>query len=106
MEEILFGGGTAPAGDSVAQAAQDSVEAAANALTPFSSLLYRGDIIGMYMVEAEDADVARYFLSLPEVESALPRGQVFHWGGKLVQQGVISYEQLYVLTEDPFQQTA
>jgi preprotein translocase subunit SecD len=54
------------------------------------------------MVEAEDADVARYFLSLPEVESALPRGQVFHWGGKLVQQGVISYEQLYVLTEDPF----
>ena len=102
MEEILFGGRDTLGSDSVAQAAADSAETAANALQPFSSLLYRGDIPGSYLVDVEDAAVARYFLSLPEVQQSLPRGQVLQWGGDVVQQGVRSYEQLYVLTEEPF----
>jgi len=102
MEEILFGRADSVASDSLAQAAADSAEAAANALQPFSSLLFRGDIPGSYMVDVEQAEIARYFLSLPEVQSALPRDVALHWGGDLVQQGVRSYEQLYVLTAEPF----
>ena len=101
IEEILFGGGAdTTATDSTAAA--DSAEAAELALQPFSSLLFRGDIPGMFLVEVEDADVARYFLSLPEVQQSLPRDQQLHWGGEIIQQGVRSYEQLYVLTEEPF----
>jgi preprotein translocase subunit SecD len=102
MEEILFGGPDTLAPDSAAQAVADSADAVANALQPFSSLLFRGDIPGSYLVDVEDADVARYFLSLPEVQSTLPRGEALHWGGDIVQQGVRSYEQLYVLTAEPF----
>jgi len=103
IEQILFGGGadSASASDS-AQAAADSAQAAEDALQPFSSLLFRGDIPGSYLVDVEDVDVARYFLSLPEVRQSLPRGQTLQWGGDIVQQGVRSYEQLYVLTEEPF----
>ena len=102
MEEILFGGPDTTATDSLSQAAADSAEAAANALQPFSSLLFRGDIPGSYLVDAEDAAIARYFLSMPEVQSTLPRNEALHWGGDIVQQGVRSYEQLYVLTAEPF----
>jgi len=102
IEQILFGGGDSASASDSAQAAADSVEAAENALQPFSSLLFRGDIMGSYLVDIEDAPVARYFLSLPEVQQSLPRGQTLQWGGDLVQQGVRSYEQLYVLTEEPF----
>jgi preprotein translocase subunit SecD len=107
IEGILFGGGTdSAAGDSAAadsaQAAADSAQAAEDALQPFSSLLFRGDIPGLYLVDVEDAEIARYFLSLPEVQQSLPRDQQLHWGGDILQQGVRSYEQLYVLTEEAF----
>lgn len=101
MEEILFGGRDTLQSDS-AQAAADSAQAAENALQPFSSLLYRGDVPGSYLVDVDDAATARYFLSLPEVQQSLPRGEVLQWGGDIVQQGVRSYEQLYVLSEEPF----
>lgn len=102
IERFMFGGDTTAAATDSAQAEPDSAEEAGSSLQPFSSLLFRGDIPGMYLVNVEDVDAARYFLSLPEVQQSLPRGQQLAWGGEVVQQGLISYLPLYVLTEEPF----
>jgi preprotein translocase subunit SecD len=100
MEEILFGRNDTTATADSAQAEADSIEAEANALQPFSSLLFRADIPGSYLVDLEDVPTARYFLGLPEVQQTLPRDVVIDWGKDPVQQGVRSYQQLYVLTEE------
>jgi preprotein translocase subunit SecD len=108
LQEALFGGGDA-ATDS-ADVAADSADAEAeaepdddlDALRPFSSLLNQGDILGTYLVLIEDVPTAEYFLALPAVERALPRGQELHWSEDLESRGARNYKYLYVLDEDPF----
>ena len=99
LTDLIFGSDSTATQTDVAA---DSAEAAENALRPFASLLSYGDFEGTYLVAAEDRPVAEYFLSLPEVQRALPRDQALHWGSEIVNQGVRSYQRLYVLDEDPF----
>ncbi len=73
---------------SAAQAAADSVEAAQNALRPFSSLLGYGDIEGTFLVSVDDVPAAELFLDLPDVRRAFPRGQTLQWGADLAARGV------------------
>lgn len=112
LEDLLFGAGdTATAADSAAvdsvsadtaAAAADSVEAIENALRPFSSLLFSGDVEGTYFVAAEDRPIAEQFLAMESVERAFPRNQTLTWGADLVAQGARNYYRLYVLEEDAF----
>jgi preprotein translocase subunit SecD len=102
IEDLLFRQNDSTPSDSTGAAAADSAEAAANAVRPFSSLLSFGDIPGTYLVDVEDAPAARHFLSLPEVQRAIPRGTSLQWGRDIVPRGVRTYQQLYVLTEEPF----
>ena len=100
IDDLLFGADTAAA--DTATAAADSLQAMEDALRPFSSLLSFGDIEGTFLVATGDRAAAEYFLSLPEVQRALPRDEALHWGSEILAQGVQNYVRLYVLTEDPF----
>jgi preprotein translocase subunit SecD len=113
IEDILFRNQTDSTGaDSVAaggaggpdsaQAAADSAAAAAAALSPLSSLLSYGDTDGTFLVASEDVPLVQQFLAMPEVQRAMPRGQVLQWGSDVVSRGVRNYKELYVLTQDPF----
>lgn len=104
LEALIFGtdsASTEPASDS-AQAVADSAQAVEDALAPFSSLLSFGDAEGTYFVAVEDVSVAESFLSLEDVQRALPRDVALHWGSDIVTQGVRNYRRLYVLQEEPF----
>jgi preprotein translocase subunit SecD len=102
IEDLLFRQNDSTPSDSTGAAAADSAEAAANAVRPFSSLLSFGDIPGTYLVDVEDVPAARHFLALPEVQRTIPRGTSLQWGRDIVPRGVRTYQQLYVLTEEPF----
>ncbi len=107
LEELLFGGDSAKAADSAtaadsAAALADSAEAEENALRPFSALLNVGDVLGTFLVAAEDVPAAQHFLSLPEAQRALPRNQSLQWGADLVGRGARNYRRLYVLEEEAF----
>lgn len=115
LENLLFGGDSAQAGDSAqgadttgagAQGGADSVAAQDTAATetnlrPFTSLLSVGDGDGSYLVAAEDQPVADLFLSLPEVQRAIPRGINLAWGSEVVGRGARNYKRLYVLDSEP-----
>jgi preprotein translocase subunit SecD len=106
IEELLFqGGDTTPGGDTTsASAAQETQvveeEPGAN-LRPFTGLLNRGDE-GTFLVAESDIAAARLFLSLPEVEIALPRGVSLQFGSQPIGQGAGLYRELYVLSRDAF----
>lgn len=90
------------AADSAAAAVADSVESAANALRPFSSLLLIGDIEGTFLVSAVDRPIAEHFLDMSEVQRAFPRDQIVRWGSDLEAFAATNYYRLYVLQEDSF----
>ncbi|MDH5591123.1 MAG: protein translocase subunit SecD, partial [Gemmatimonadota bacterium] len=47
-------------------------------------------------------EVARYFLSLPEVQRALPRRHMLQWGAEVVGRGARNYVRLFVLEDEAF----
>jgi len=115
LTNLLFGADTATGGDSAsadgaqvdtaaaaAAAAADSIEAAENALRPFSSLLSFGDVEGTFLVAAGDRPIAEAFLAMEEVQRAFPRDQIVLWGSDLVGQAAQNYYRLYVLEEESF----
>jgi preprotein translocase subunit SecD len=101
VEDLLFGGG-ADTAQVVEGEAADSARAVEDALRPFSSLLSFGDVEGTYLVATEDRAAAEYFLTLPDVQRALPRDIELHWGDEILAQGVRNYNRLYVLEDEAF----
>ena len=107
LEKLLFGDSTSAdsargaAADSARSAQADST-AAENALRPFSSLLFGGDVFGSFLVPVEDVPVAEEFLAMPDVQRALPRNQVLQWSSEVVGRGARNYKRLYVLTDKAF----
>ena len=105
--DLLFG-----AGDTAVSAEQvDTTEVieevpeeedALDNLQPFSSLLNIGDVPGTYLIAIEDEPTVDLFLSMDEVQRALPRDQALQWGMELVGRGARTYKYLWVLEEDPF----
>jgi len=114
LDELLFGnrGDQTPdsaAADSAsvdaaaaAQARADSVQAAQDALRPLGSILLVGDVPGTFLVPVEDRSVVELFLSLPDVQRALPRGISLQWGSEILASGVRNYNRIFVLEEDAF----
>ncbi|MXY29955.1 MAG: protein translocase subunit SecD [Gammaproteobacteria bacterium] len=124
IEELLFGAaseegdsaaaeeGGAEAGESAAvdaeaeQVAQDDAAEAEEddsaVLSPFTALLNQGSEDGVYLVAEEDVEAAELFLSIPEVQRAMPRDISLQWGMDPVGLTGRIYRQLYVLNEDAF----
>jgi preprotein translocase subunit SecD len=64
---------------------------------PFSSLLQQGQIPGEYYIALDDVDQIEHYLSLPDVQAALPPGKVLRWGSDTTVIGNRVYRGLYVL---------
>ncbi len=96
VEELLFGGRDSAAADSAAQAAPDPA-----ASRPLTDLLLDGDGVDFLVAEADVPTVKRY-LSLPEVQRALPRGIELRWHYEPESRGAQLYRRLYALENRAF----
>jgi preprotein translocase subunit SecD len=63
----------------------------------FSKLIQQGGMPGEYYVAATDVDKVDRYLTLPQVEAALPPGKVLRWGSDSTSLGNKMYRTLYVL---------
>jgi len=106
IEQLLFQGAT----DSTATPAEETPEEAEEApeveeagvnLRPLTGMLNRGDD-GTFLVNEADLALVQLFLSLPQVEIALPRGLTLQLGDRPVGQGAALFRELYVLQRDAF----
>lgn len=124
IEELLFGADAAEEGDSAAAEEAAEAEAAVDAeveqvaedqaseaeaeeddstiLSPFTALLNQGSDDGVYLVAEEDVEAAELFLSIPEVQRAMPRDVSLQWGMDPIALTGRIYRQMYVLQEDAF----
>lgn len=83
-------------------AGRDTVAAAAGtAPGPLSSVLQQGSIPGEFLVAAEHVDDVEAYLSLPEVQGALPPGKVVRWSSDSLVVANSTYRPLYVLDARP-----
>ncbi len=67
----------------------------------FSKLIQQGQMAGEYYVAQSDVDKIDKYLSLPQVQAALPPGKVLRWGGDSTSLGNKFYRPLYVLDARP-----
>ena len=67
----------------------------------FSSLVQQGQMPGEYYVAAKDVNTVTQYLSLPEVQAALPPGKVLRWSSDTTALGNTVYRPLYVLDARP-----
>jgi len=119
IEELLFQGQDTTGADSLQGAADTAqapgaaaaesaapdtgqAEVPAGSLRPLTGLLNQGDGEGIYLVAEDDVETAKMFLSLPDVQRALPRGTSLVWGSEPVGYGARTYRRLYVLEDQPF----
>jgi preprotein translocase subunit SecD len=64
---------------------------------PLSSIVQQGEIPGEYFVAEKDVAKAEAYLSLPQVQAALPPGKVIRWGNEPIAIGGELYRPFYVL---------
>ncbi len=106
LQNIIFGGQGADSAQADTAAAQGELAAEDEEpevnLRPFTALLASGDVEGSYLVALEDVETARTFLTLPEVQIALPRDISLHWEADPTALGARMYQRLYVAEEDAF----
>jgi len=67
----------------------------------FSKLIQQGGMPGEYYVAQSDVDKIDRYLSLPQVQAALPPGKVLRWGSDSTSLGNKMYRPLYVLDARP-----
>ena len=63
----------------------------------FSKLIQQGQMAGEYYVAQSDVDKVDRYISLPQVQAALPPGKVLRWGSDSTSLGNKMYRPLYVL---------
>ena len=67
----------------------------------FSKLIQQGQMPGEYYVAQSDVDKIDRYLSLPQVQAALPPGKVLRWGSDSTSLGNRMYRPLYVVDARP-----
>ena len=67
----------------------------------FSKLIQQGGMPGEYYIAQSDADKIDRYLSLPQVQAALPPGKVLRWGSDSTSLGNKMYRPIYVLDARP-----
>lgn len=68
---------------------------------PFSSLIQQGSMPGEYLVAAENVGPVEHYLSLPEIQGALPPGKVVRWSSDSTVVANSTYRAFYVLDARP-----
>jgi preprotein translocase subunit SecD len=68
---------------------------------PFSKLVQQGQMPGEYFVAKSDAGTVGHYLSLPEVQAAIPPGKVIRWSSDTMALGGKTYRSFYVLDGKP-----
>lgn len=79
----------------------DTAAVAAGGPGPLSSVLQQGSIPGEFLVSAENVGAVEHYLSLPEIQSALPPGKVVRWSSDSLVVSGTTYRPLYVLDARP-----
>lgn len=84
----------------------DSARADTGAVTPttggtLSGLLQRGDMPGEYYIARDNVGRVEYYLSLPQIQQALPPGKAIKWGADTLQLGGEVYRTIYVVDARP-----
>ena len=67
----------------------------------FSKLIQQGQMPGEYYVAQTDVDKIDRYLSMPQVQAALPPGKVLRWGSDSTSLGNKTYRPLYVVDARP-----
>ncbi|HUG40920.1 MAG TPA: protein translocase subunit SecD [Longimicrobiales bacterium] len=101
VEQLLFGGDTSPAADTVA-AEDTTVVPTEPSRRPFSALLLQTGQQGQLLVDARDVEQIETWLAEPTVQRAMPRGATVRFSQDSVSQGGEIYRTLYVLEDRPF----
>lgn len=81
--------------------ARDTAAAATGGPGPLSRLLQQGTIPGEFMVASENIGAVEHYLSLPEIQAALPPGKVVRWSSDSNVIATSVYRPLYVLDARP-----
>ncbi|MEX0908127.1 MAG: protein translocase subunit SecD [Gemmatimonadaceae bacterium] len=68
---------------------------------PLSSLIQQGSMPGEYLVAAENVGPVEHYLSLPEIQGALPPGKVVRWSSDSTVVANSTYRAFYVLDARP-----
>jgi len=68
---------------------------------PISSLLQRGEMPGEYYITQQNVARAEYYLSLPQIQQAMPPGKAVKWGADTLSIGGQVYRSLYVVDARP-----
>jgi SecD/SecF fusion protein len=92
---------TAAGADSAAAATPDTAAAPPTNLRPFSSLLQQGDVEGTYFVDTTKVAIIDRFLSMQEVQLALPRNTQLLLDGEPTNTAIGPIRRLYVLESRP-----
>ena len=64
---------------------------------PISGILRRGEMPGEYYIESDDIPRAEYYLSLPQIQQAIPPGKALKWGADTLSLGGVVVRPIYVL---------
>jgi len=81
--------------------ARDTAAATTGGPGALSRLLQAGTIPGEFMVAAENVGAIEHYLSLPEIQAALPPGKVVRWSSDSTVIANSVYRPLYVLDARP-----
>jgi len=103
LEGLLSSGDSAKGGADTARAAADTAAKRDTATTggPFSRLLVPGGMPGEFMVSSENMRTLERYLSMPEVQAALPPGKEVLFGNDSTSIGGQTYHALYVVDARP-----
>ncbi|MGI8617641.1 MAG: protein translocase subunit SecD [Gemmatimonadaceae bacterium] len=80
---------------------RDTAVVAGTTPGPLSSLLQQGGIPGEYSVSSQNVGAVEHYLSLPEIQAALPPGKVVRWSSDSTVIANATYRTLYVLDARP-----
>ena len=67
----------------------------------FSKLIQQGQMPGEYYVAQNDIPLLTQYLTMPEVQAALPPGKVIRWSSDTVSLGNTIYRPIYLLDAKP-----
>jgi preprotein translocase subunit SecD len=99
--QSLFTADTSKKADSSKTDSAKAAAATTGGPGAFSKLVQQGQMPGEYYVAQSDVPALTQYLTLPDVEAALPPGKVLRWSSDTVSLGNRIYRALYVLDAKP-----
>src|SRR3954469_19301052 len=99
--QSLFTADTAKKADSSKTDSTKAVAGTVGGPGAFSKLVQAGRMPGEYLVAQTDVSLLTQYLSLPEVQAALPPAKVIRWSSDTLASGGRVYRPFYVLDTKP-----